>query len=371
LIGGMQTVGLRFQGRDGFAYEFRSIVKDVRRTLPAWLQNGILKRAVNDQMAAQFPLGGVLASEILEAAGILAPRPIAVVLPNDPRLGDYRPMFAGRVGLFALHANERDDGRPGFGGYSEIIGDDEIEELLARDPDVRFDATCYLRIRLVDMLLGDWDRHEGQWSWAVVNDESGTLYRPIPEDRDWAFARLDGILPAIIRIFMPRYVGFSETYPAVFRLTEASFIQDQRILNQLSLEAFQTEAQSIQDALTDSVFDAILLQMPPPYRDFESARLRTDLRHRRDALGQLAHAMYAHLADDVHVFGTPGIVDHVRFEKVGDSVLLTLQSNGIRRFERILSSSTRHVTLHIDSETDSIDGADDLPFKLSFAEDTD
>jgi hypothetical protein len=221
------------------------------------------------------------------------------------------------------------------------------------------------------MLLGDWDRHEGQWSWAVVNDESGTLYRPIPEDRDWAFARLDGILPAIIRIFMPRYVGFSETYPAVFRLTEASFIQDQRILNQLSLEAFQTEAQSIQDALTDSVFDAILLQMPPPYRDFESARLRTDLRHRRDALGQLAHAMYAHLADDVHVFGTPGIVDHVRFEKVGDSVLLTLQSNGIRRFERILSSSTRHVTLHIDSETDSIDGADDLPFKLSFAEDTD
>lgn len=366
MIGGMQTVGLRFQGRDGHGYEFRSIVKDARRTLPGWLQNGLLQDAVNDQMAAQFPLAAVAVAALLEAAGIVAPEPIAVVLPNDPRLGDYRALFAGRVGLFAPHASERADGRPGFGGYAEILDDDEFEEVLATDNTVEFDAPYYLRIRLIDMLIGDWDRHEGQWSWARVNDDRGPVYRPIPEDRDWAFARLDGFLPFVIAMFMSRYVGFDKTFPPVDRLTEAGRELDQRILSQLKRTDFTSIADQVQAVITDSVINAAIAKLPAPYRDLEHDRLASALRARRHALDTLATDLYSHLTTHLHIFGTDGAVDRVTFETVSNGVRIVLESDGVRRFERVVDRTTRRVTLHIDDGEDVLIRTARLPFEISF-----
>jgi hypothetical protein len=52
-------------------------------------------------------MGATLVAALQDDVGILAPRPVAVVMPNDARLGEYRSMFAGRVGLFSINPNER------------------------------------------------------------------------------------------------------------------------------------------------------------------------------------------------------------------------------------------------------------------------
>ena len=75
-------------------------------------------------------------------------------------------MFAGRVGLLSLHPNEREGNRPGYGGYRNIIGGDEVFDSVRAEPESSFDDRYYLRIRLIDMLVGDWDRHPGQWRWG-------------------------------------------------------------------------------------------------------------------------------------------------------------------------------------------------------------
>ncbi len=60
---------------------------------------------------------------------------------------------------------------------------------------ILLDEASYIRARLFDMLIGDWDRHEDQWRWASFKENGKTIYRPIPRDRDQAFSIMaDGAL---------------------------------------------------------------------------------------------------------------------------------------------------------------------------------
>ena len=73
----------------------------------------------------------------------------------------------------------------------------------------RADATTYLTTRLVDLMIGDWDRHHDQLRWAEVEEAGGiTRYVPIPRDRDYAFANYDGWMMEVARYFVSNAVSF-------------------------------------------------------------------------------------------------------------------------------------------------------------------
>ena len=372
IFGGKQTVGLRFRAGNGLEYNFRPAVKSAGEVLPRWMRAKWLHAALNDQMAAQFPFGAVVVSALQEAAGITAPRPVPVVIPNEPRLGRYRPVFAGRVGLLSVHANEREGNRRGFGGYREIIDGDEVFDSVRVDPASSFDDRSYLRIRLIDMLVGDWDRHPGQWRWGRYEVEGRAQWRPIPEDRDWAFSRMDGVVGRIARWLMPRYVGFSAELPPVERLAQSGAPNDHRVLNRLDREAFQAEARALQVALTDSVIEAAVRALPRAYLAHEYDRLVPALKARRDQLVAYAEDYYRLLARSLLVYGAEPAVDIVEFEPIdGDRARIRVRTEGpegLLRFERVIDRrETREVILFIDPARDQVRGSDDLPFKVVVA----
>ena len=53
------------------------------------------------------------------------------------------------------------------------MGTDAMFDSLRRDPTEHIDALEYLTARLMDIYMGDWDRHSGQWEWARVPDSTG------------------------------------------------------------------------------------------------------------------------------------------------------------------------------------------------------
>ena len=54
------------------------------------------------------------------------------------------------------------------------------------------------------MLIGDWDRHEDQWRWALFEKEDGTeICKPIPRDRDQAFSKYDGTMISFLTRAIP------------------------------------------------------------------------------------------------------------------------------------------------------------------------
>ena len=152
-VGQRQTPGLAFKGANGKAYTFRSARKDPVRALPEHLQDTPVAIVVADQASADFPAASLVAGPLGQSAGLLTPAPRLVRLPDSPLLGEFRARFAGRLGTFERY--------PTVAGLQadEIIGGWDIFDRLQQGAHEQINARLYLRARLMDLSLGDWDRH--------------------------------------------------------------------------------------------------------------------------------------------------------------------------------------------------------------------
>lgn len=308
--GGQQTVGLHLDGADGLPYQFRSIVKDPTRALPGPLRISPVTDIVQDQMAAQFPLNAMVVAELLEAADVLVAKPRPVVMPDDPRLGEFRELFAGRMGWIEERPDEREGDRPGFRGSSKVTGTEEMYERLDEDPRNYVNAERLLTARLIDILVGDWDRHHDQWRWASFEEEDGRIrWEPVPRDRDWAFSRLDGFFPGWVSWYYPHYYGF-DSEPDVFRLHWNAQFVDRKLLTELPRQSYEEAAEHLVGALTDDVLRSAVGVLPASYRNAVGEELFLALRERRDLLPRLANEFYELLARwvDVHTSNADDVV---------------------------------------------------------------
>ena len=301
--GGEQTKSLRLEGADGKEYQFRSIDKDPVKALPPALQSTAAAAIVRDQTSAGHPVGSLIAPPILEAAGVLHAPPRIFRLPkNDPRLGEFAAEFGGMLGTIEERPN---DGKgAAFAGATEIIGTDKVLKELEDSPNDRVDAKAFLTARLVDILIGDWDRHADQWRWARFGDERPYLWHPIPRDRDQAFARYDGLLLAVARASTPQLVNFGPDYSGMLGQTWNGRDLDRRFLVSLERTSWDSVATALQAKLTDGVMESAAARLPPSYIPLDSARLVDALKQRRDKLPEAATKYYRHLAGEVEVHGT-------------------------------------------------------------------
>ncbi len=292
LGGGQQTRSLRFQGGDGQVYNFRSIDKDVSRGIDPVLRESLAQDVLQDQVGALFPLSARVVAPLLDAVGILHPQPSLVVMPDDPRLGEFREGFAGLLGWIELRPDEGEDDSPGFAGSERVVGTDRLFERLEEEADNRIDAEAVLRARLMDMLVGDWDRHPDQWRWAGFERDGLLVFQPVPRDRDWALTRLDGLLPAFTQIPWPYYLGFDTDYASAFRQTWNGRGIDRRLLVSLDRAAVRRVAEAVQSRLTDAVIEGAVRGLPESYYTQVGPWLEAALKNRRDGLVALADEHY-------------------------------------------------------------------------------
>jgi hypothetical protein len=261
--GGTQTSSLRFSGADGREYVFRSIRKDPTEVLPAGLRESALSGLIEDQMSTALPVGALLVSPILDAVGVLHARPTFVVLPDDPRLGEFRREFGGVVGLFEERPRDDDDPARSFAGAERVESTEKLRDELEEDPDIRVDAEAFLEARLLDVFLGDWDRHQDQWRWALIANGGGPKrWMPIPRDRDQAFVRFDGVALAMARQIAPQLVKFGPDYPRTVGATWNGRDVDRELLVSLERPAWQESAARLQGLLTDEVLERAVALLP-------------------------------------------------------------------------------------------------------------
>jgi hypothetical protein len=302
--GGKQTKSLRFDGADGRQYQFRSLDKDPSPLLPAALRRTLAQRILQDQISAGHPGAPLVVSPLLEAAGVLHAEPQLKVMPDDPALGEFRAEFAGLLGTIEERPRGEKDDRPGFADAAKVENTVELFERLEQDQEERVDARAYLAARLVDLFLGDWDRHQDQWSWARLGVGDSVPWTPIPRDRDQAFARFDGTLLGLARLSYPQLVEFSPIYPSMVGLTWNARVVDRRLLTGLEWPVWDAVATTLRERLTDAVIDDAVRRLPAELRAKNAAWLAAALKQRRDALRQAARRFYRLLAGEVDVYGS-------------------------------------------------------------------
>jgi hypothetical protein len=311
-VGQGQTRSLAMTGADGRRYTFRPVLKDPTAHLPAELRETLTRRWLIEKRASAHPAGHVVVPALLQAAGILHNEPRLVVMPDDPALGEFRTEFANAIGDL-----EEWIGSPAFGGTIETIDGDEMWRRLRESPDVRIDSRAYLKARLLDQLLGDWDRDRKQWRWGRLPGKP--LWQPIPEDRDEAFARFEGVFTWFLRPQLPLLVKFGPEYSDMAGLTYDSWDVDKRILADLGWRAWDEVARELQEQLTDDVIERAVRRQPPEFLAKDGERMIAGLKSRRDGLPAQAKRYYAYINETVDLFCTDAheLVEARRLEDGG------------------------------------------------------
>src|SRR4026208_1872509 len=187
--GHAQTLSLRFCSTDGRTYNFRSVDKRPTQAFSGLSNNPLMGWFANEQISAMFPAAALAAPGLEHAAGLLTADRWIAVLPDSPRLGKWREEFKGLLGIFEARFVEDTKREPGIPGAAEIISSDSLFPRLQASAANRFDQSAYLAARLLDFVMGDWDRHAGQWSWVRFDRGGFRWWRPLARDRDWAFSR--------------------------------------------------------------------------------------------------------------------------------------------------------------------------------------
>jgi len=232
--------------------------------------------------------------------------PKAYRLADDPRLGVYRDSMAGMLGTVEIKPAEAPNDEPGFAGSRKIVDSEDFFKALRSSRAHRFDEQEFLAVRLIDLMINDADRTPDNSDFARFGDSTEYRWRILPKDRDWAFMDARGwINQFIVHSFYPKTVAFTPTYD-LKGLTYSTHYHDRRLLQRLTRDDFSAVARRVQATITDDVIEQAIAQLPAGWREGTnaSARLRSVLRARRDAIPAAAMALYAQLATDVDVYGT-------------------------------------------------------------------
>jgi hypothetical protein len=338
--GGLQTRSLRLQKPDSDRqYVLRTVDKYPAAALPAALRYGIAVDVAEEMTTAIHPFAAPVAARLADAVGVYHTRPKLYYLPDDPLLGRYREDFANRVVLFEERPDEDWSDAPNFGRSENLIGTSKLYQEIEDDNDHRVDQTAFLRARLLDLFLGDWDRHRDQWRWAsfepyeldstLTGDarERGKVYRPIPRDRDWALNDRDGWIFRLSRRFVDKTAGLQEDYGSISSMTINGTLLDQRFLNELERDEWMEMAREVQSRLTDEAIEEAVRLLPPEVYRLHGDVIVRRMKDRRAKLDRVAEKFYDARAGKVDIAGSQ---KHERFEvyrRKGETEVVMIKTN--------------------------------------------
>lgn len=273
LGGGHQTISLRLASPKGEEWVLRTIVKDPSILLPPELRETFAKDVLDDAMSAQHPFSPLVVQDLAQAAGIPHAEPIIGIVQRDDMLGEFNKQFEGVVCLL--------EQREPFGNSentAKMLAD------LDNDNDNNVDNRAFLRATLLDLLIGDWDRHVDQWRWVDIKKGKEKSYVGVPRDRDQAFYVNQGVAPWIASLpwMVPDLQGFSSKIKNVkFSLMHQSFLSS-RTSSHLSEEEWMKITNDFVKSVSDNVIDEAMKRLPKSSYEIRGKELAAILKTRRD-----------------------------------------------------------------------------------------
>jgi len=306
--GGDQTASFRFEDRNGKEWVLRSLDKDVSGVIPENIRMGMAEDVVKDQMSATLPWAALAIPGIAGAAGICHTNPKVVYLRKDALPEEYQEHF--NEGLFLFEERPEGDRKEieSFGRSKKIVGTEKMMERVSGKPDHTVDQEHFLRSRLVDMLISDWDRHEDQWRWATFKVDGKTVYKAIPRDRDMAFYVSEGFA---IRLsskppFLRKMQGLDYHVKDIKGLNYQARHLDRRFLNELTLDEWLRTADYLKNCIADSLLEGAVHDMPAQIAQIHGDQIVAKLKSRRNDLKQTAESYFNIINKKVDIVGSDG-----------------------------------------------------------------
>jgi len=293
--GGMQSKSLRLADKQGKEWVIRSVEKTPEKLLPENLKGTFAVDWVDDAMSGQHPFSALIMPPLAAAAKVHHTNPVIGVIAPDDILGEYNKEFSGMVVLL----EEREPG-------GESDNTVKMVKELNDDNDNRVDGRQFLRARLLDVLVGDWDRHEDQWRWLDAKKGKEKLYEAVPRDRDQVFHVNEGLFPSIAALpwIDPLLGDFGPTLPGIkYSLYKTRFLK-QFPDAQLSYADYMQIVNEFVKAETDDVLEAGLKRMPAEIYRIRHNELLSILKQRRDNMPAAMAGYYRFINHIVDIYSS-------------------------------------------------------------------
>lgn len=318
--GGHQTNSLRLVNPEGREYAMRSVKKSALRFIQYFLfKTEYLEPDINetyfvkllqDYWTTANPYGLLTVGDLSDALGILHPNPKLYYIPKQKALKGYNDAYGDRLYFIEERLSEGQEDVTSLGKSDRIINTSKLLDKLRKKEALKIDEQLYIRTRIFDNLIGDWDRHADQWKWAeYLGQDDTVLYKPIPRDRDQVYSDFDGlVLNALTTLtpplrFMQRY---DKTYNHVKWYNDAGDDVDLAVLKDHTREDWIAEARYIKEHLTKDVIDKAFANIPKEMNQQKLKSIRKAFDGRLARIEENAGDMYDYLAKCVLVIGTDG-----------------------------------------------------------------
>lgn len=213
----------------------------------------------------------------------------------------------------------------------------EMLEKIRQSPLWQVNQRQYIRTRLFDMLIGDWNKIPENWNWEAYREGEQVFFVPIVIDRNHAFSKVDGML--FQQMLGVLGLGFITDYDAEFRKLSQSnrlgFPLDMALVGGCDESVWVQEAVALQEKITDGVIDQAISQLPPEIAAQETGELRDKLKKRKALLPDIARK-YARLLEKTPVIAGTEMNDRFRIDR--------LENGDVR----VRVDAGREDTLHFD-----------------------
>ncbi|MCD8403054.1 metallophosphoesterase [Tenacibaculum finnmarkense] len=307
--GGNQSKSLRLRDKKGREYVMRALRKNAVQYLQAvafkdqYLKDQFDKTYTEslllDAFTGSHPYAPFTIGTLAKAAGIYHTNPVLYYIPKQNALGSFNAEFGDELYMIEERAASGHGDKASFGFSDKIISTDDLLKKLAKSEKHILDEPAYIKARLFDMLIGDWDRHEDQWRWAVFKENGQTIYRPVPRDRDQAFSIMgDGFLLNIATRIIPT-LRLMKAYkddlksPKWFNLEP--YPLDMSLISQSDKKVWDAQVKHIAATITDEIIAEAFNHFPEEVQGKTIKIIKKKLQGRRKNLQKISDTYFSHI----------------------------------------------------------------------------
>ncbi|WP_452232212.1 metallophosphoesterase [Lacinutrix sp. MEBiC02595] len=301
--GGTQSKSLRLITKDG---KKQYVMRAMRKLGTQYLQAAFFKDQyldgkfddtaaedlILDVFTGSHPYALFTVGDLSDAAGIYHLNPKLYYIPKQNALGDFNEQFGDALYMIEEHASDGHGDQASFGFSNTVFSTADVMKELHKDEDMVMDEAAYIRARLFDMLIGDWDRHQDQWRWLEFKENGKKVYRPLPRDRDQVFSIMsDGAMltSAVAIIPTARLLRkYDDDLVDVKGVNVEPYPLDMEFIMQSDKAVWDAQVKTIQEGITDAVIDKAFLNFPEEVRGEVTDKIKTTLKARRANLQKIA-----------------------------------------------------------------------------------
>ncbi len=186
---------------------------------------------------------------------------------------------------------------PDFNTRPNILLTEDLLDTIRTDKNYQVNQELYIRERLLDMVIGDWNKIPENWNWIARQQGDSLTFDPIVIDRNHAFTKVDGVLfKQMLRVLgLGFIVNYDPSLKSVRKENALGFSLDMALASQSDADVWMQQTRFIRRTLTDSVIDDAFSRLPKGIEDKEIERISAIVKQRRDRLEEIATAYFDQL----------------------------------------------------------------------------